>query len=167
MQKPKPSEVCRMLADGEIIVSKTDLKGKIIYGNMEFIEYSGYNESELLGKSHNIIRHPDMPAVVFKMLWESLKAGNEMVAYVKNLSKDGGCYWVLAFVTPSFNEKGEIVGYHSTRVKSTDKAITAISALYKELLGIEKEAGIAKSEERLQEILREKGMDYEEFILSL
>lgn len=87
--KVKPTLKERQFNEGEIVVSKTDLKGKILYGNRIFIELSGYTEKELLGKSHNIVRHPDMPKVIFKFLWDFVQSGKEIAAYVKNLSKDG------------------------------------------------------------------------------
>ena len=165
--KPKPNLQERQFPENEIIVSKTDLKGKILYGNRIFIELSGYTEKELLGKPHNIVRHPDMPKVIFKFLWDSVKNGKEIIAYVKNLSKDGSFYWVKAFVTPSFNGKGEIVGYHSIRLKPTETAKESISALYKELLEVEQREGVEKSQERLEQVLAQKGASYEEFISSL
>ena len=165
--KSKPNLQERQFPENEIIVSKTDLKGKILYGNRIFIELSGYTEKELLGKPHNIVRHPDMPKVIFKFLWDSVKNGKEIIAYVKNLSKDGSFYWVKAFVTPSFNGKGEIVGYHSIRLKPTETAKESISALYKELLEVEQREGVEKSQERLEQVLAKKGVSYEEFVLSL
>ncbi|MBX7491481.1 PAS domain-containing protein [Helicobacter turcicus] len=167
MKKAIPNSNERNFEEDEIIVSKTDLKGRILYGNRIFIELSGYTEKELLGKPHNIVRHPDMPKVVFKILWDGMSNAKEIVAYVKNLSKDGSFYWVKAYVTPSFNGKGEVVGYHSIRLKPTEQAKSAAAELYKELLEIEKRDGIQKSQERLEEILTQKGMSYEEFILSL
>ncbi len=165
--KVKPTLKERQFNEGEIVVSKTDLKGKILYGNRIFIELSGYTEKELLGKSHNIVRHPDMPKVIFKFLWDFVQSGKEIAAYVKNLSKDGSYYWVKAYVTPSFNGQGEIVGYHSIRVKPTETAKQTISALYQELLEIEKREGVQKSQEKLESILAQKGVSYEEFVLSL
>ena len=165
--KSKPNLQERQFPATEIIISKTDLKGKILYGNRIFIELSGYTEKELLGKPHNIVRHPDMPKVIFKFLWDSVKNGKEIIAYVKNLSKDGSFYWVKAFVTPSFNGKGEIVGYHSIRLKPTETAKESISALYKELLEVEQREGVEKSQERLEQVLAQKGASYEEFISSL
>ncbi|WP_366517282.1 PAS domain-containing protein [uncultured Helicobacter sp.] len=167
MKKMKPNLQEKQFEDNEIIVSKTDLKGKILYGNRIFIELSGYTEKELLGKPHNIVRHPDMPKVIFKFLWNFIQGGKEIIAYVKNLSKDGSYYWVKAFVTPSFNGKGEIVGYHSIRLKPTEQAKQAIIPLYKELLEIEQREGIQKSQERLERILAQRGESYEEFVLSL
>jgi len=98
-----------------ILVSKTDLKGNITYANQEFIKIVGYTEEELIGKPHNIIRHDDMPRIVFQLLWDTIKTGKEINAYVINKSKDGGYYWVFANVVASVNIHGETLGYHSTR----------------------------------------------------
>lgn len=165
--KPTPTAVRKEFRDNEIIISKTDLKGKITYGNRIFIELSGYEESELYMAPHNIIRHPDMPKIVFKTLWDGVQAGREVPAYVKNMSKDGGFYWVLAFVTPSFNENGKIIGYHSMRIKPKESAIEIIKPLYANLLLLEKQGGIEASSATLAEILKKEGKSYEEFILSI
>ncbi len=150
-----------------ILVSKTDLQGHITYANQNFIKISGFSEKELIGKPHNIVRHPQMPAVVFKLLWNNLKNGEEINAYVINSTKDGGFYWVLANVTPSFNSEGKVIGYHSARRKPTKEALNVIKPLYNELLQIEKSSGIDASQKRLNEILQEKGCDYDEFVFSI
>lgn len=89
--------------ESELIVSKTDTKGKITYGNELFLKLSGYEEKDILHKPHNIIRHPDMPKVIFKLLWDTLHNKQEIYAYVINRSKNGNFYWVFANVTPSYN----------------------------------------------------------------
>lgn len=101
--------------DNEIIVSKTDLKGYLTYANDVFLDIAGYTEAEVLGKPHSLIRHPRMPRCIFKLLWETISGGGELFAYVMNRCKNGDHYWVLAHVTPSRNEAGEIIGYHSSR----------------------------------------------------
>jgi len=151
----------------EFIVSKTDLNGKITYGNSLFIEMSGYDELSLLDKPHNILRHEDMPSVVFKLLWSRIKEGKEIFAYVKNKTKNGDFYWVFAHVTPSFDTDRKISNYHSVRRKPTQKALDVIKPLYATLLQKEKTGGINASEAALNQILKEKGMSYDEFILSL
>lgn len=153
--------------DNEFIVSKTDLSGKIMYGNDLFIKISGYSEDELLGEPHNILRNPEMPALIFKLLWETIKSGEEIFAYVVNKTKHGDYYWVNAHVTPSTDNNGKIIGFHSVRRKPTDKALNVIKPLYSELLRAEKAGGISASQQRLSALLQEKGLSYEEFILSL
>lgn len=159
-------------ADDEIIVSKTDLRGIITYANDVFQRVSGYNESELLGTPHNVLRHPNMPRCVFKLLWDTIKGGHEIFAYVLNLAKDGSHYWVFAHVTPSYSPAGKIVGYHSSRRVPHADALTKITPLYTRLLALEQQsptpaAGLEKSHRTLRELLREQNQDYHEFVFSL
>lgn len=149
-----------------LLVTKTDLKGKITYANRAFINIVKMDESDLIGKPHNVIRHPDMPKVIFKLLWNYLQDGKEINAYVKNLCSDGSYYWVFANVTPSYFDN-KIVGYHSARRKPTKKALDFIIPFYKELLDIEKKGGLDASFKKVMEILDEKGIRYDEFILSI
>lgn len=151
----------------EFIVSKTDLNGKITYGNTLFIQMSGYSETELIDQPHNILRHPDMPAVVFKLLWNQIRSGKEIFAYVKNKTKNGDFYWVFAHVTPSFDTNRKITNYHSVRRKPSPKALEVIKPLYASLLQKEKSSGVAAAEEMLNQLLKDKGVSYDEFILSL
>ncbi|GAB3537969.1 PAS domain-containing methyl-accepting chemotaxis protein [Noviherbaspirillum agri] len=118
------------LRDGESIVSKTDLKGRITYVNPCFIEVSGFTEEELIGAPHNIVRHPDMPPEAFADLWRTLKEGTPWTGMVKNRRKNGDYYWVLANVTP-IREGGRVVGYMSVRIKPDRAQIDAADALYR------------------------------------
>lgn len=165
--KPVPTGVEKSFNDDEIIVSKTDTKGIITYGNELFIEMSGYSERELLGAPHNIIRHPAMPRSVFKLLWDTVRGKQEIFAYVINLAKDGSHYWVFANVTPSYSLKGEIIGYHSIRRKPEANALDTIRPLYEEMLKVEQDGGMEAGLGLVENILKEKGVSYEEFILSL
>lgn len=167
MRRPSPKNVERTLSENDFIVSKTDLSGKIMYGNKIFIRLSGYMESELLGKPHSILRHPDMPKLIFKLLWERIKAKQEIFAYVKNLCKDGSYYWVYANVTATLDPSGNIRDYHSVRRKPSAKAMRVIPDLYNELLHAERRGGIEESKRTLEKILSEKGATYDQFILSL
>jgi len=155
------------MQENDFIVSKTDTKGRITYGNEIFIKMSGYSEKELLGSPHNILRHKDMPKVVFKLLWDQIKANHPINAYVKNLTKKGDFYWVFANVTASLDQNKNIVGYYSVRRKPSKKALETIEGLYKNLLEIEKNQGVAQSEKSLNEILNKAGVSYDEFVLSL
>lgn len=154
-------------SEEEFIVSKTNLQGKITYGNALFIKMSGYSEIELIDKPHNILRHEDMPAVVFKLLWSRIKDGKEIFAYVKNKTKNGDYYWVFAHATPSFDSNRTITTYHSVRRKPSEKALSIIKPLYSMLLQKERNGGITASEETLNQLLKEKGLTYDEFIFSL
>ena len=167
MKRPTPTGTERVLKDEDFIVSKTDLKGRIIYGNKIFIKMSGYSESELLGSPHSILRHPDMPKIVFKLLWDRIQNKEEIFAYVKNLCKDGGYYWVFANVTATMAPDGSIRDYHSVRRKPSDKAMQIIPQLYSRLLTAERSGGMEASGRLLNDILNEKGVSYDEFILSL
>ncbi len=110
-----PTQQERLMREDDFLVSKTDIKGRLLYGNQIFIEFSGYQEHELLGQQHNIVRHPDMPRGVFKFLWDTIQQKQECFAYVKNMSKDGGYYWVFANVTPSLDPNGQVEGFFSVR----------------------------------------------------
>lgn len=114
------------------IVTKTDLKGKITYANRAFCEIAGYSEQELLGKPHNIVRHPDMPPEAFKDLWDIVREDNPWQGIVKNRCRDGGYYWVDAYVTP-LTENGKKVGYMSVRTRPTEEQKHSAEALYKSI----------------------------------
>lgn len=166
-----PTSLEKVMREDDFIVSKTDLKGRITYGNRIFIEFSGYTESALLGAQHNIIRHPDMPRGVFKFLWDTVGQKKEIFAYVKNMSKDGGFYWVLANVTPDMNEQGVVEGYFSVRRKPKREAVSALADVYRLMLEEERRAGPKDACDAsiglLVGLLNQKGVSYESFILSL
>lgn len=156
----------KKFAQDELLVTKTDTKGIITYANQAFMRIVAMEEADLLGKPHNVIRHPDMPRIIFKLLWSYLQAGKEIHAYVKNLCSDGSYYWVLANVTPSYLNK-KVIGYHSARRLPTKKALDIIQPLYTKLLEAEKRGGITASESILNDLLQEKGVEYDQFILSI
>jgi len=166
MQKPEPTGREIILEEGEFIVSKTDTAGHIIYGNKYFLKISGYDEDELLGAPHSKLRHPDMPKIIFKLLWERIKAKKEIFAFVKNLCKDGSYYWVLANVTATLDSRGEIRDFHSVRRKPSSAAMQVIPDLYTKLLEAERSGGMEASGRLLEQILKEKGVSYDEFVLS-
>lgn len=159
------------MREDDFLVSRTDLKGRITYGNQIFIEFSGYSEQQLLGSQHNIVRHPDMPRGVFKLLWDTLQSQQECFAYVKNMSSDGSYYWVFANVTPSLDAQGQVEGYFSVRRKPKPSAIAVVSDLYRQMLDEERRAGpkdaCASSLALLNGLLAQKGVSYESFILSI
>lgn len=162
----------RHFDDHEIIVSKTDLKGRITYANDTFLRVAGYHESEILGQPHSIIRHPDMPRCVFALLWQTIEAGREIFAYVINRSANGDHYWVLANVTPSFDQNGNIIGYHSNRRVPRRDALEKVIPLYKTLCEEEakesnRKQGMARGIKMVGDLLADAGMDYDEFVFSL
>lgn len=169
--KIQPTNVEKVMRENDFIVSKTDTKGIITYCNRIFMEFAKYTEHELLGQQHNIIRHPDMPRSVFKLLWDTIKQKKEINAYVKNMAKDGSYYWVFANITPVVDDKGTIQGYYSVRRKPNQGKLEKIKNLYKTLLDEEKKfglkGGLEASEKLLNNILNKEGKTYEEFIFSL
>jgi len=160
-------------ASDDIIVSKTNLKGHITYANKTFCEIAGYTEAEVLGQPHSIIRHPDMPRAVFKLLWDTLAEGREIFAYVKNMTKRGDYYWVFAHVTPSFDANRQVIGFHSNRRVPDRKVLTeSIIPLYAELLREEaaqrngKDA-LAAGFARLVAFSSSRKMPYDQLIFAL
>lgn len=160
-----------VLADDEFIVSKTDTKGIITYVNRTFMAIAGYAEAELLGKQHNIIRHPDMPRGAFQLLWDTLQQGEEFFGYVKNLCKDGSYYWVFVNVTPDFDTRGQLRGYYSVRRRPTRLAINTIKPIYEKMRQIENSSSTkeatAHSMAYLTDTLQSLNTSYPDLILSL
>jgi len=167
----QPTTQEKVMREHDFIVSKTDPKGRITYGNETFIEYSGYSEEELLGAQHNIIRHPGMPRGVFKFLWDNIAAGNEVFAYVKNMARDGSFYWVFANVTPDYDANGNIIGYLSVRRAPKRSAVQIVEGLYRQMLAAEQSAGSRDACDAslalLGSVLKEKGLSYEELVLAI
>jgi PAS domain S-box-containing protein len=162
----------RMFDEDDIIVSKTDLKGIITYANQTFLDVSGYSEEEILGQPHNIIRHPDMPQCVFKLLWNTIQQGQEIFAYVKNMSKNGDHYWVFAHVTPTFNDARKIIGYHSNRRVPDRNQVKLFEEVYARLRAEERRhsdwrKGMDAAGQMLMREIAERNMEYEEFIFSV
>lgn len=171
-KESKLTGVERRFADEDIIVSKTDRHGRLTYVNDVFLRVSGYHESELLGQPHSLIRHPNMPRCVFKLLWDTIESGQEIFAYVINLAKNGDHYWVLAHVTPTFGARGEIIGFHSNRRTAERHALAVIEPLYRDLCAIEqrhmsKAEQIASSSRALASVLEQRKLSYEEFAFAL
>jgi len=167
----EPTSIERTMREDDFIVSKTNAKGIITYGNPIFIEFSGYTEAELLGSQHNIIRHPDMPRSVFKLAWDTIQSGKEFFGYVKNMSKDGGFYWVFTHIAPDFDVNRQIVGFTSVRRCPRREAISKIEPVYREMLQAERAAGardaIAAGTQVLVDLLNKSGTGYEELAFSL
>lgn len=172
--KPKsiqPTQIERKMRPEDFIVSKTDAKGRITYCNPIFLEFSGYTEQELLGVQHNIIRHPDMPRAAFKLAWDTIQSGKEFFAYVKNMSKDGSFYWVLAHMTPDNGSNGQPMGYTSVRRCPRPEALNTIRPVYEQMLAAEKAAGprdaLAAGYRVLENLLQKEGISYEELVLTI
>lgn len=150
------------------IVSKTDVFGTILYANDVFSNTCEYSTIELVGEPHNIIRHPDMPKVAFKVLWDALKKGENFHAIVKNLTRTGRYYWVITDFTIEKDEEGKITGYTARRKAVPDGVVKKIEPIYKTLLDIEKLKGEKASEMYFEAYLNEEvGKSYNEFVVDL
>ena len=121
------------LFQGRVIISETDLKGMITYANRKFCEISGYSHEELVGKPHNIIRHPDMPKEAFAKLWSTIKSGQIWHGLVKNLRKDGKFYWVETEILPSKDVDGNVIGYVAARKAASRKDIEETAEMYRKM----------------------------------
>ena len=163
----------RYFDDNEIIVSKTDTKGRLTYVNDVFLRLADYTEKDCLGEPHNMIRNPEMPRCIFKLLWDTIQDGREIFAYVVNRSANGDHYWVLAHVTPSRDTNGSIVGYHSNRRTPNRQVLEGtIIPLYRQLLAEEQKHanskdGMAASMAMLEALYKDQGMEYDEFIAGI
>jgi PAS domain S-box-containing protein len=168
MQHPEPIDEEISLNPKRYIVSKTDPRGYIEYGNDYFVKISGYQEEELIGKPHSIVRHPDMPKVVFKLMWDRINKAENIMAIVKNLAKDGRYYWVVTEFEPKLDSMtNEIISHTAFRKAAPRKAIDAVIPLYEKLLEIEKNSGLEASEMYLRGYLESNNTTYDELINSL
>ncbi|KIM10210.1 MAG: histidine kinase [Sulfurovum sp. FS08-3] len=150
------------------LVSKTDTHGIIEYANDYFIEVSGYSETELIGKSHSIVRHPDTPKVIFKIMWERIQEGENFLAIIKNRAKDGRYYWIFTDFEINLDKvTNKPISYVAYRQAASDKIITQIEPLYKKLVELEKSGDIDMSQKYLIGYLEEKGKSYDEYMEQL
>jgi PAS domain S-box-containing protein len=173
MKNIAPTDKEVFFPDHDIIVSKTDVRGRLTYVNQTFCHIASYTEEELLGQPHSIVRHPDMPRAVFKLLWDTINEGREIFAYVKNMARTGDFYWVLAHVTPSYDESGKIIGYHSNRrVPKRDVIAQTIAPLYAAILEEESrhkngQQALAAGFNFVVDVLKSKNTTYDALIFSL
>lgn len=168
-----PTGIEKQFGETEILVSRTDKDGYITYCNAFFRDITGYANKSLVGQPHNCMRHPEMPRSIFKILWDGLEERRDMFAYMKNLTTTGDHYWTFARISPSRDDKGEVVGYEaSSRAPNRTTVREVIAPLYKRLCDIESkfddadkslEAGCA----HLSALLQEKSTSYRRFVLSL
>lgn len=170
--RPTPTGRASPFAEDEIIVTKTDPKGRILYANETFLTVSRLTLAEALGQPHSIVRHPDMPRCIFEMMWKTIGAGGEFFGYVKNMATNGDHYWVFAHVTASRNAAGTITGFHSNRRKPDAAQIARIEPLYQRLLAAEdaqadRKAGQRRGADLLDAFLAERGISYDQFAFSV
>ncbi len=159
MKRPIPIDEEIELKNNVYIESDTDTKGIITYVNDYFAEISGYTKEELIGKPHSIVRHPDMPKVLFKILWDRIEQGNNFIAAVKNLAKDGRYYWVFTDFEVLKDDNDKVTGYKASRKKISKHVTDFLNTVYKKLVEIEKEGGMEASEKYLTDFLRSHGDD--------
>lgn len=157
----------RVLSENDFIVSKTDTKGRIIYCNEIFSKMAGYPTKDLIGANHNLVRHPDMPAVAFKHAWDLIKDKKEFFGFVKNLSADGSYYWVFTYITADLDANGNIISYTSVRRKPNKRAIETMIPIYKLLCDTEKQGGMEASGRVLNEYLSQNRTTYDKFVINL
>jgi PAS domain S-box-containing protein len=166
--RPTPSDRELDWDKTKILLSKTDAKGNILYANEAFVDVTGYDDFEIMDKSHNIIRHPDMPKVIFKLLWEDIKRGKNFHGILKNMSKTGRYFWVVTDYKIVYDENDNIASYIAKQKSISDKLVSDfIEPLYKKLLQIEQANGVDASENYLMGFLEERGYTYVEYIENL
>lgn len=166
MNRPTPIDREVNWDKTKTIMSRTDAKGTIDYVNQVFVNVCGYSEQELLGAPHNIIRHPDMPRIIFKVLWDNIQRGVNFHAVAKNLAKSGEYYWVVTDFDIIKDPSGNIVSYLARRTSvPTESVEKYIAPLYKKLLEVEAVGGMEASGKYLEQFLKENGfIDYIDFI---
>ena len=168
----RPTGIECPYSENELIVSKTDLNGRITYANDVFLRLAKFPTREAIGAPHSLVRHPEMPRTVFKLLWDTLAAKRELFAYIVNMARDGDHYWVFAHVTPTFDANNDVIGFHSNRRKPDLAQIDKIKPIYAELLAEEnrhdsRKDGMLRGHDKLMAMLKEKGQEYDEFVFSL
>ncbi len=165
--RPNPLDQEILITEEQILISVTDPKGIITEANDIFTKIAGYSEDELKGASHNVIRHPDMPKVMFKIVWEHIMDKENVMAVVKNLAKDGRYYWVVTDFVTKVDADRNIISYTAYRRPVSEKVKEVVIPLYKALRAIEDIAGMDASEKFLQDYLGNLGITYDEMIEEL
>lgn len=171
--KVVPTGVERTFDPDQLIVSKTDAKGILTYVNDLFCTMAAAEEHDLLGRPHNLVRHPEMPRAMFAYMWTEIAKGQEVFVYVKNLALDGTHYWVFAHVTATLNNEGAIIGYHSNRRSPDRRAVATVEPIYRQLCEIEGRGDgssrdrLKASTDALNELLAQRDMTYDQFVWSL
>jgi len=151
------------MGEYDLIVSMTDPSGRITYVNDIFCKFAEYDHEEVIGQPHNLVRHGDMPKAVFQLLWQRMKEGKPLFAFVKNKTKNDNYYWVKAFVYPVV-ENGQLKHIVSYRKKIGDFAKQEVSRVYADLLMYESSHTPGESLEHLVNILADKGLTYDQMI---
>ena len=168
IQRPTPIDREVQWDKSKVLISETDVAGTITKVNDVFCNVSHYSESELIGQPHNLIRHPDMPRLVFKLLWDNLKRGNNFVGVIKNLAKTGEYYWVVTDFEMRRDGMGNITHYIGRRKAVPQGAIdNYLAPFYESLLKMEKIGGVELSSRFFKNYLSKQGKDYIDFVISV
>ena len=162
--RPTPINEEINIPDDDVLISVTDPKGNIIETNDIFTKISGYSEDELIGSSHNIIRHPDMPKIMFKIVWDHIMDKENVMAVVKNLAKNGKYYWVVTDFVTRVDADRNIVNYTAYRRPVHDKVKKAVIPLYKALCAIEDVAGMDAAEKFLNNYFKDRDTNYDDMV---
>jgi len=158
---PADANDLELLYDGRPIITETDLHGRLTYVNRKFVEMSGYGREELLGRSHNIVRHPDMPSACYVLLWQTIRAGMNWQGYVKNRRKDGRFYWVVVHVSRKMDGEKH-VGYIAVRKKPEPKTLEKIKVLYAEAKAYERAGDLFRAEKLIAQTARVNAQGFPE-----
>lgn len=118
-----------------LLISETDVHGIITYANRRYFRLTGFNEDELIGCPHKIVRHPDMPRGVFRAMWKIINDNKIWRGYIKHLCKDGSYFWTLSYIQAKLDEEGNVIGYTSTGKMAYEESRNAVEAKYKQLMG--------------------------------
>ena len=168
VERPTPIDKEVGWNKSQVVISETDVYGRITNVNDVFCNVCGYSPEEMIGQPHSIIRHPDMPKLVFKLLWDNLKVGNNFIGVIKNLAKSGEYYWVITDFEMRRDATGNITHYIARR-KSVPKAVIEnyVAPLYETLLKLEKVGGMELSSRFFKNYLAKQGKDYIDFVIDI
>ena len=168
IERPTPIDREVQWDKTKTLISETDVKGTITNVNDVFCAVAHYSASELIGQPHNLIRHPDMPKLIFKLLWDNLKVGNNFVGVIKNLAKTGEYYWVVTDFEMRRDAMGNITHYIGRRRSVPEAAINNyLAPFYESLLKMEKIGGVELSSRFFKNYLTKQGKDYIDFVISI
>ncbi len=162
--KPTPSDREQEWDRSKVLLSKTDANGNILYANEAFIDVCGYDDFELMDKNHNVLRHPDMPKVIYKLMWANLLKGEAFHTIIKNMAKTGRYYWVVNDIKSITDSNGNFSYTGQQKAVEHELVTKIIEPLYKKLLQIEIASGLQSSENYLTGFLEERNKSYCEFI---
>ena len=154
-------------ATQQVIVSRTNTEGDIVYCNPTFLEVNGFKSSEIINQPHSIVRHPDMPKTIFRVIWSIIGQGMPIQAVIKNQTNNGDYYWTLMTIKPQKDRDDKIISYVAYGKQAPDAVVKKIEPLYKIISEIEHELNIESALEYLESYLKEEGMNYAQYMQHL